>query len=83
MYICMCNPFTDRTVDKFLNLMRERKVTIAETYRACSGGESPQCCSCLCTLKDIVQEHNSAVITTPRHLPEIEFVVESRGKETA
>lgn len=58
MYICMCNPFSDKTVDKYFDLHKGRKVTVAETYRACSGGEAPQCCTCLTTLQAMVHAHN-------------------------
>jgi bacterioferritin-associated ferredoxin len=58
MFICMCNPFTDRDVSRYLAGMRG-KVTVAGTYKACSGGESPQCGKCLCGLRDMVGDHNS------------------------
>ena len=60
MYICNCNPFNDKTVRKYLE-KQNGKVTVAAAYRECSGGERPQCGTCLDTLKGMVREHNSKV----------------------
>jgi len=60
MYICLCNPFTDRDVSKFLE-SRFSKTSVSEVYDACSGGASPNCCSCIEGLKDMVRQHNSQV----------------------
>ena len=57
MYICMCNPFSDRQVKQYLD-EKDDKATVGEVYKVCSDGEAPQCCSCIDTLKDIVLEHN-------------------------
>ncbi len=53
MYICLCNPFNDRDVQEYLKDNPD-KATVGKVYRACSGGESPRCCSCLQTLKDML-----------------------------
>ena len=56
----MCNPFTDRDVSRYLAGMRG-KVTVTEAYQSCSGGETPQCCKCLCGLREMVSDHNSRI----------------------
>lgn len=60
MYICLCNPFNDRTVKDFLS-DTEEKVTVGQVYKGCSGGQSPDCCTCLDELKQIVRDHNNKV----------------------
>lgn len=57
MYICLCNPFSDRDVQKYLAENGDTPATVGKVYRACSNGEKPQCCSCIQTLKDIVSSH--------------------------
>lgn len=59
MYVCLCHPFSDKKVKKHLDA--NGTSTVAKTYSACSGGENPNCCQCLETLKDIVQTHNKTV----------------------
>ncbi len=60
MYICLCNPFTDKDVQRYLGCCKG-KAGVAETYKACSGGESPNCCTCMETLRGMVRDHNNAV----------------------
>lgn len=60
MYICLCNPFSDKDVRKYLD-GRDNQVAVSEVYRCCSGGESPSCCTCIPTLREMVLEHNSRV----------------------
>jgi bacterioferritin-associated ferredoxin len=60
MYVCLCHPFSDKKVKKHLDEKGSR-ANVSETYRACSGGENPNCCQCLETLKDIVKTHNKTV----------------------
>ena len=60
MWVCLCNPFSDKTVKKHLS-DKGSACTVAKTYSACSGGETPNCCQCLETLKDIVQDHNKTI----------------------
>ena len=59
MYICLCHPFSDKKVQSHLN-ETNGKTRVSEVYGACSGGNSPDCCSCLQTLKDIVKTHNKS-----------------------
>lgn len=56
MFVCLCNPFSDKKVKAHLE--SQGSSTVSKTYSACSGGESPNCCQCLETLKDIVKDHN-------------------------
>ena len=58
MFVCLCHPFSDKAVKKHLAAKNGRS-TVAETYAACSGGENPDCCQCLATLRDIVKAHNN------------------------
>ncbi|GJL85176.1 MAG: hypothetical protein DHS20C02_09510 [Micavibrio sp.] len=59
MYICLCHPFSDKKVQEHLE-NQDGTARVADVYEACSGGEKPNCCSCMETLKDIVKTHNSA-----------------------
>jgi bacterioferritin-associated ferredoxin len=74
MYICICNPFSDKSVQRFLK-DKNQKVTVASVYKECSGGEKPQCGTCLDTVKDLVREHNSKVTvdSLKTRLPETEL----------
>ena len=58
MYICLCNPFTDKEVRSYLGCCQGR-ASVGQVYRACSGGESPNCCSCMETLREMVRDHNT------------------------
>jgi len=60
MYICLCNPFTDKDVHSFLKDCNG-KASVSEVYKCCSGGENPNCCACIQNLKDIVRTHNTNV----------------------
>ena len=60
MYICICNPFSDKDVKEFL-AKQEGPAAVKEVYRSCSGGESPCCGTCIPTLRDMVREHNNRV----------------------
>lgn len=57
MYICICNAFSDKKVKEHLD-KSQGKARVGDVYRSCSGGENPNCCQCLETLKDIVKTHN-------------------------
>ncbi len=60
MYVCMCNPFTDKDVSNHL-LTLGCKTTLGKTYQACSGGAKMNCGSCSCELKKMVDTHNNAL----------------------
>lgn len=57
MYVCLCNPFTDKDLDRALRDDAVRK-TPASVYKACSGGEKPCCGTCLCVVRERVANHN-------------------------
>lgn len=57
MYICLCHPFSDKKVKEHLSQTKGR-ATVSNVYGACSDGATPECCSCLQSLKDIVKTHN-------------------------
>lgn len=59
MYVCLCNPFTDKDVKNALEHPGVRN-TPAQVYKACSGGNGPNCGSCMCLVKDMIVEHQSA-----------------------
>lgn len=59
MYVCLCNPFTDKDVKDALQNPSVRN-TPAQVYKCCSGGQSPNCGSCLCTVKDMIVDHHAA-----------------------
>lgn len=56
MFVCLCHPFSDKKVKAHLD--ENGRSTVSKTYSACTGGEKPNCCQCLETLKDIVKDHN-------------------------
>lgn len=56
MYVCLCNPFTDKDVKRVLDSGTVKK-TPGAVYKACSGGVKPCCASCTCMVKDIMQAH--------------------------
>ena len=60
MYICLCNPFSDRDVKAFFQKNKGEKPTVGNVYKACSEGEKPQCCNCIETLKEVISECNQA-----------------------
>lgn len=59
MYICICNPFTDKDVEK--HLQECGKTRAKDVYKACSGGESMNCGSCACDLQAIIDKHNNTL----------------------
>ncbi len=59
MYICLCNPFSDKDLKNFLK-KKEGKSCVSEAYQGCSGGKKPQCCTCLKTVKEMVHSHANA-----------------------
>jgi len=60
MYICSCNPFTDKDLAKALEDV-DIKNTPAHVYKAASGGQTPCCGSCMCVVKEKVVNHNAAL----------------------
>ena len=61
MYICLCNPFTDKDLNKALEDETVPKKT-APIYQACSGGETPCCGSCLCEIKTRIDAHKEQIL---------------------
>jgi len=59
MYVCLCNPFTDKDVKAALAHPDIRN-TPAQIYKSCSGGVQPCCGSCVCVIKDMIVDHQSA-----------------------
>lgn len=61
MYICMCNPFTDKDLSNALKDGSAPKKT-ADLYKACSGGEKPNCGTCLCEIRERLDAHNDETL---------------------
>lgn len=61
MYVCNCNPFSDKAVKQYLSECGDQKARCGDVYRTCSGGASPKCGRCGPTLKEMVREHNNTV----------------------
>lgn len=59
MMVCLCHPFSDKKVRAHLSA-GVGKNSVSEVYSTCSGGQKPQCCSCLQTLKDIIKDHKQS-----------------------
>lgn len=72
MYVCMCNPFTDKDVKNALADPLVRN-TPAQIYKCCSGGQAPNCGNCMCMVKDMIVDHHSTlgVQKIKEDLPEI------------
>ena len=72
MYVCMCNPFTDKDVKKALENCDIRN-TPAHIYKACSGGNTPQCGTCIHTIKDLIVDYHSSlgVLKLIEDMPEL------------
>lgn len=60
MFICLCNPFSDKKAKAHLEKQEPGTASVSKTYHACSGGEKPNCCQCLESLKELVKTHNKA-----------------------
>lgn len=58
MYVCLCNPFTDKDVKSALENPGVRN-TAAQIYKSCSGGSGPNCGSCMCLVKDMIVNHHA------------------------
>lgn len=61
MYICLCNPFTDKELNTALNDDKVKKKT-SSVYKACSGGEKPCCGTCICEIRERVEAHNAKTL---------------------
>jgi bacterioferritin-associated ferredoxin len=80
MYVCICNPFTDSDVEEHLETL-SCSTRLGSVYTACAGGESMNCGTCACTLKKMVDDHNSK-IAVGKLSADLENVVH-KAKETA
>ena len=61
MYICLCNPFTDKDLNDALS-REDVPNKAAQLYKSCTGGEKPCCGSCICEIKDRIDAHNNEAI---------------------
>lgn len=60
MILCLCHPFSDKKAKAHMDTKADR-CSVGEVYKSCSGGEKPNCCQCLETLKDMVKTHNGTI----------------------
>lgn len=60
MYVCLCNPFSDKDVTNALRNPDIRN-TPAQIYKACSGGVKPCCGSCVYAIKDMIVDHHATL----------------------
>lgn len=58
MYICSCNPFTDKDLDSALKDDKVLKKA-SHVYKACSGGQKPCCGTCLCEIRSRIDAYNN------------------------
>jgi len=79
MYICICNPFTDKDVTNHLGTSNT-KTSVKQVYAACSGGEKMNCGTCACDLKSMVDQHNNAL--TIGHINNQMEKITAKEKET-
>lgn len=56
MHVCICRNFNEATVRKAIAAHPEAKEA-KDVYELCSGGEKPQCGSCLTTIRDIKETY--------------------------
>lgn len=61
MYICNCNPFTDKDLESAMKDDSVQKKT-SHVYKACSGGEKPCCGTCICEIRDRIDAHNEEML---------------------
>lgn len=66
MYICLCNPFSDEDVKNHLQNIGDEKANYKDVYKACTDGKDFNCGTCACTIKEVVDKHNS--VLTIKHL---------------
>lgn len=59
MYICMCNPFTDKDVKRALENPSTPNKT-STIYKEASDGQTPCCGTCICAIQDMIVDHQSA-----------------------
>ena len=75
MWICHCNPFNDRDVKACLDEKKGESVRVSGVYKACSGGKSPNCGTCIAHLQEMVMAHNrGATVETLRQSVEKEKI---------
>lgn len=60
MILCVCHAFSDKKAKAHMS-EKGGRCKVSEVYSACSGGQSPNCCQCLETLKDMVKAHNQVL----------------------
>jgi bacterioferritin-associated ferredoxin len=60
MILCLCHPFSDKKAKQHMS-DKGARCSVSEVYSTCSGGNKPNCCQCLETLKDMVKSHNDIV----------------------
>ncbi len=80
MYLCLCNPFTDKDVAAHLSV--SGKCSMKSVYSACSGGEKMNCGNCACELKSMVDTHNNALTISEISVQMDQAAEKSPARET-
>jgi bacterioferritin-associated ferredoxin len=85
MWICHCNPFDDKAVKQCLDGQKGDFARVSSVYKACSGGKSPNCGTCIAHLQDMVMEHNreATVANLAQSVTKESVTKDSVGKEKA
>lgn len=66
MYVCTCNPFSDKAVKACFDTAAKKgaRVTVSEVYKACTDGKTinESCHACAPMLADMTKDHNRKII---------------------
>ncbi len=60
MFICICNAISDKKLLKELQRM-DHAPEAEELYARASGGVQPACCTCLDTIRDMIDDYCPAL----------------------
>lgn len=61
MIVCQCRVISDKDIDKAIQDDEIAKRT-KDVYRACAGGQSPRCGSCIPYIQEKIEEKKTAIL---------------------
>lgn len=62
MYVCHCNPFSEKDAQTYLESKAGQTVTLRDIYKGCTGGAKPPCgIACIPRLTAMLEKHNRAI----------------------
>ena len=61
MYVCLCNPFTEKDLETALEDDQVQNKA-SHLYKACTGGEKPCCGTCVCEIRDRIDAYNEKTL---------------------